>query len=765
MTTDIFEALGLDRNPFSMAADTEGYFHTDTTKQILDELSFGILSRKGFLLLTGEVGVGKTSLLYQLLRKLEKENLVTSWIFNTMLNKEELLHAIARDFGLDAPKSANVAQLIDLLQGYLVEQNAQDKNCAIIVDEAHNLSLPAMEALRMLSNLEVSGRKLVQILLVGQPELKERLDEQKLRQLRSRISIFKDLRAFNQDETGRYVNYKLSSAASQFRMAGQPLKILFQATEGNTRMINLIMERALYAAVAFGVTDFTPKVLQAAVNEIAACQVEVAERMGRSGKRLRVAVVAGVAALLLAAVLVPYIPAQGSFMSPMQIVVERVAAMREEAARADMLEDARKKAEAEALAELAQKEAERAKEAAQALDKIRAEASAQELEKARELEKLKAEAASKELEKAQALEKLKAETAAKELEQAQALEKLKAEAAAKEKAAEMARLKAEAAAKEQAAEVARIRAEAAAKAKAEAIAAAKAEAEAAAKARAEAAEKAKAEAVAKARADAKAAAAERAEAAAKARAEAAKKAKAEAVAAARAEALEEARAEAKAKAKAWAAQQVARETAAKQAARVRTGAAEGALANASKAPKNDNVSLTSVPKAATYSNNTNEMHRSTRIDPAYLAFLKPFGLESTVGAFAEAVETKKIGVFEEVLPGGVQVLKLDRLPADKGVSISAFPWKKTVNENPTWLVLWRPPYVIQDFYYGYRHEDILAMQLKLKKLGYYWGPDDGMVGPVTWRAINSFQKDMKLKRTMWPDAETIFWLQVMARQG
>ena len=747
MTTDIFEALGLDRNPFSMAADTEGYFHTDTTKQILDELSFGILSRKGFLLLTGEVGVGKTSLLYQLLRKLEKENLVTSWIFNTMLNKEELLHAIARDFGLDAPKSANVAQLIDLLQGYLVEQNAQDKNCAIIVDEAHNLSLPAMEALRMLSNLEVSGRKLVQILLVGQPELKERLDEQKLRQLRSRISIFKDLRAFNQDETGRYVNYKLSSAASQFRMAGQPLKILFQATEGNTRMINLIMERALYAAVAFGVTDFTPKVLHAAVNEIAACQVEVAERMGRSGKRLRVAVVAGVAVLLVAAILAPYIPAQGSFMSPLQIVVERVALMREEAARADMLEDARKKAEAEALTELAQKEAERAKEAAQALDKIRAEASAQELEKARELEKLKAEAASK------------------ELEQAQALEKLKAEAASKEKAAEMARLKAEAAAKEQAAEVARIRAEAAAKAKTEAIAAAKAEAEAAAKARAEAAKKAKAEAVAKAKADAKAAAAERAEAAAKVRAEAAKKAKAEAVAAARAEALEEARAEAKAKAKAWAARQVARETAAKQAAKVRTEAAEGVLVNASKVPKNDNVSLTSIPKTATYSNNTNEMHRSARIDPAYLAFLKPFGLETTVGAFAEAVETKKIGVFEEVLPGGVQVLKLDRLPADKGVSISAFPWKKTVNENPTWLVLWRPPYVIQDFYYGYRHEDVLTMQLKLKKLGYYWGPEDGMVGPVTWRAINSFQKDMKLKRTMWPDAETIFWLQVMARQG
>lgn len=72
---------------------------------------------------------------------------------------------------------------------------------------------------------------------------------------------------------------------------------------------------------------------------------------------------------------------------------------------------------------------------------------------------------------------------------------------------------------------------------------------------------------------------------------------------------------------------------------------------------------------------------------------------------------------------------------------------------------------MKDFYYGYRHEDILVLQRMLKKLGYYWGPDDGMVGPVTWRAINSFQKDMKLKRTMWPDPETVFWLNVMSKQG
>lgn len=175
--------------------------------------------------------------------------------------------------------------------------------------------------------------------------------------------------------------------------------------------------------------------------------------------------------------------------------------------------------------------------------------------------------------------------------------------------------------------------------------------------------------------------------------------------------------------------------------------------------------MTSDSKTETSLDNKKDLQSSARFDPSYGAFLKPVGLESAVGAFAKAVETKKIDLLEEVLPGGVQVLKLDRLPAEKSVSFSAFPWKKIVNENPAWIVLWRPPYVIQDFYYGYRHEDILALQTMLKKLGYYWGPDDGMVGPVTWRAINSFQKDMKLKRTMWPDPETVFWLNVMSRQG
>ncbi|MFK4766147.1 AAA family ATPase [Desulfobaculum sp. SPO524] len=546
MTHDIFEALGLDKNPFSMAADTDGYFHTGTTKQILDELAFGILSRKGFLLLTGEVGVGKTSLLYQLLRRLEGEQLDTAWIFNTMLNKEELLLAIARDFGIDAPRTANVAGLVDMLQQFLVGCNTQGKNCAIIVDEAHNLSLPAMEALRMLSNLELEGRKLVQVLLVGQPELKARLDEPKLRQLRSRITIYKELQPFSLEETGRYVNYKLSSASSQFRISGAPLKVLFRATCGNTRMVNLVMERALYASVAFGDKELSVRALDAAVKEIGSCQVEVANRLAAHSRRRKMAVVAVAAAMLVGLSFAPLFTTTQGSASLARLAARSMAGLTATPVGADvggMTVQPREGAKAPAPVS----------------------ASA-----------------------------------------------VQTDAAAPDNAS-----------------------------------------------------------------------------------------------------------------------------------------APDMVASVAPAPQKKQAAK-APPK--TY-------------PESYAAFLDKAGMGEHLSVLDRAVQERKVGILEEVVPEGSKLLKLDRLPAQTGVPFSSFPWKKVVRESPAWLVLWEPPFVVQDFYYGYRSKDILALQKMLKRLGYYWGQDDGMVGPVTWRAINSFQKDMKLKRTMWPDPETVFWLTVMAKQG
>lgn len=546
MTKDIFESLGLDKNPFSMAADTEGYFHTDATKQILDELAFGILSRKGFLLLSGEVGVGKTSLLYQLLKRLEDENLVTSWIFNTMLNKEELLLAIARDFSLDPPKTANVAQLIEILQTYLVDQNTQNMNCAIIVDEAHNLSLPALEALRMLSNLEAGGRKLVQILLVGQPELKARLDEPKLRQLRSRITIYRELAPFTPEETERYVNFKLSSASSQFRLAKGPAKAVYRATLGNTRMINLIMERALYAAVAYGDRDLSMRAVKAAVAEIATCQVEVADRLCAERRRAQFWAGAAAAAVLLALALAPLVPtAQGR----------------------------------QSLAALAVDQFMPAAKAPAAAPQASAEA--------------------------------KPEDAATVV---AAVDKTVAEAPAK------------------------------------------------------------------------------------------------------------------------------------------------APEPASSTAKESGNALTQTVKNETNTEDAEKEGQPRGYPKAYRDFLEGVGLASMLDVFGTAVEGKSLDAFRRALPSQVQLLEFERLPSEGKAGYASFPWKQHVGGGPAWIVAWRPPLAIKDFYYGYRSPDILELQRMLKKLGYYWGADDGMVGPVTWRAINEFQKDMKLRRTMWPDPETVFWL-------
>ncbi|NJB67866.1 type II secretory pathway predicted ATPase ExeA [Desulfobaculum xiamenense] len=570
MTNDIFQALGLDRNPFSMAADTDGYFHTEATKQILDELAFGILSRKGFLLLTGEVGVGKTSLLYQLLRRLDGEELATAWIFNTMLNKEELLLAIARDFGIDAPRTANVAGLVDLLQTFLVERNSEGRNCAIIVDEAHNLSLPAMEALRMLSNLELEGRKLVQILLVGQPELKARLDEPKLRQLRSRITIYKELLPFNREETGRFVNFKLSSASSPFRLSGAPLKILHMATCGNTRMINLVMERALYASVAFGEKELSARALRAAVAEIGTCQVEVAERMGAARRRVNLALTGVAAAVAVALAFAPLMPSGSGQTSVARMAMTSVLSM-------------------------------------QLLD-----------EKENDAGKLDADSAFVNV------DGRSEGTVSADEQHGVDIENVKMRVANSENASSMA---------------------------------------------------------------------------------------------------------------------------------IQVAAVE------------ENRNLTADTKTATSLDTGVESVRSDAYPEEYGKFLGAAGLEKHLADLDRAVREGKIDILEEVLPEPWQVLELDRLPAQTGMTFASFPWKKIVRDDPAWLVLWEPPFVVQDFYYGYRNEDILKLQKMLKVLGYYWGPDDGMVGPVTWRAINGFQKDMKLKRTMWPDPETVFWLIVMSKQG
>ncbi len=288
MSQDIFQALGLQGNPFSPATSTKGYFHTPATQRILEEIHFGVTHRRGFLLLIGEVGVGKTSLLLQLLDQLHSEtngSLSTAWVFNTVMNRTELLHAIATDFGLTPPQSASFSDLLSLLHDFFLRVSSNGGNCAIIVDEAHNLDGATLESLRLLSNLESEERKLVQIVLSGQPELQSRLDQNEFRQLRSRIAISNVLPPLGKKEIKRYVDFKLSSTRSQLALPPRAVPPLWNATWGNVRLINLIMERALHVMYAMGQTRLTPKVVRAGIAEIASFQKDIRVRAVRRRNR------------------------------------------------------------------------------------------------------------------------------------------------------------------------------------------------------------------------------------------------------------------------------------------------------------------------------------------------------------------------------------------------------------------------------------------------------------------------------------------------
>jgi general secretion pathway protein A len=281
MNSEIYEALGIEVNPFPPGACRDCYYQTEATRRILDELLYGITARKGFLVLVGEVGLGKTSLLLQLLPKLEQENIRSSWVFNSLLQKNELLQAIVKDFGIKAPEAANLAELLDILHRFFLDANKDGSNCAIIIDEAHLLDFQAMEVLRMLSNLEQGGEKIVQILLTGQPELRENLDQPQMRQFRSRINVYHELPPLGREETGEYVNYKLSMAGAAFKLEGQALGLVRQASQGNFRRINLLMEKSLYALAARDERGITHAAVMDALKEVASWDKDISRRLRR----------------------------------------------------------------------------------------------------------------------------------------------------------------------------------------------------------------------------------------------------------------------------------------------------------------------------------------------------------------------------------------------------------------------------------------------------------------------------------------------------
>lgn len=245
------EFFGLKEKPFNLTPDPRFFFLSENHRGAFEHLLYGIKEREGFILITGEVGAGKTTLCRALINKIESQSTDSALILNPMFSGQELLQCILSDFGIQT-KATTKKELLDELNQFLLNQQAANRNSILIIDEAQNLPLPVLEEIRILSNLETEKEKLLQIILMGQVELKEKLSLPRLRQLNQRISIRYHLQPLGRDEAPRYIQHRLTVAGSSGDIHFTPgaLREIYRYSQGIPRLINLASDRALLAGYA-----------------------------------------------------------------------------------------------------------------------------------------------------------------------------------------------------------------------------------------------------------------------------------------------------------------------------------------------------------------------------------------------------------------------------------------------------------------------------------------------------------------------------------
>jgi len=217
--------FGLRENPFNVSPDPRYLFFTQQVEETLSSLTYGIQSRKGFVLLTGEVGTGKTTLINKLLEWLRLQQVATAFIFNSRLNTPQFLDYMMADFGIPCDSKAK-SQILLRLYNWLLDRYRAGETAVLIVDEAQNLSDEVLEEIRMLTNLETFTEKLLQIVLVGQPELEQRLKQPQLRQLRQRLSLRAKTHPLTLEETKAYVQQRLRIAGSNGQQIFDPESLI-----------------------------------------------------------------------------------------------------------------------------------------------------------------------------------------------------------------------------------------------------------------------------------------------------------------------------------------------------------------------------------------------------------------------------------------------------------------------------------------------------------------------------------------------------------
>ncbi|MGA2807604.1 MAG: AAA family ATPase [Terracidiphilus sp.] len=263
--------FNLTRNPFDLTPDPTCFVPTKRHNEALAALYYGVRRHKGFVVVTGEVGTGKTLLLRCLLRLLEEsKDIAYAYLFNGRLTPTEFLQYILTDFGVPAAGKSKCELLIELGQ-FLVSRGAKKMTTVLIVDEAHHLTADILEEVRLLSNLETTDEKLLQIVLVGQPELDEKLDSVGLRQLKQRIAVRTQLEPLDADETRLYIEQRLQIAGAEANLAQlfpeRTVAAIQRYSRGLPRLINTICENALLSAYARQSHMVTPDIIEEVANE------------------------------------------------------------------------------------------------------------------------------------------------------------------------------------------------------------------------------------------------------------------------------------------------------------------------------------------------------------------------------------------------------------------------------------------------------------------------------------------------------------------
>lgn len=259
---------GLDENPFNVTSDPAFFFSSARHSEAFSHLAYGIEQRKGILVITGEIGTGKTTLCRTLLNRLDNKT-KTAFILNPNFSELQLLQLIIKDLGITATNK-NKAALINTLNDFLLEESSHGHNVVLIIDEAQNLKPSQLEQIRLLSNLETEKEKLLQIILVGQPELSDKLKLTSLRQLNQRVTVRYHILPLGKSELHDYIMHRLkvAGATDKLTLTKEAIEEIYIYSGGTPRLVNIICDRALLAGFVMETFIIDYSVIKKCIEEI-----------------------------------------------------------------------------------------------------------------------------------------------------------------------------------------------------------------------------------------------------------------------------------------------------------------------------------------------------------------------------------------------------------------------------------------------------------------------------------------------------------------